>query len=281
MNMQKALILIILSLAACTPKGQGLPTSVSNSKDSIIGGQKASAFDAVTASTVSLISDYQGSLMSFCTGTLISKNLILTAAHCLASGDDNFSIYFGAVLPKKSKNANLLKFSKWIIHPDFNVVTDEEGRPLTTKNDVALIKLESEIPSFARPVPVLDEDISLAVGDILLLAGYGLVNEIEQSQMAKGLNYARVPVAKLIESIIVTDQTNASGACAGDSGGPAYLETSNGLVVVGATRGPHERAEDCRHYGEYTNATMFKSFLVEQAKLMDAEEPEFTSDLNY
>lgn len=280
MNVQKALILIVLSLAACTPNSKGLPTAVSHSKDSIIGGVKASASDTVTASTVSLIGYYKGTLMSFCTGTLISRNLILTAAHCLANGDENFSVYFGAVLPKKAKSANLLKSSKWIIHPGFDVVSDEEGRPITTKNDVALIKLESEIPFFAKPVPVLDENISLAVGDILLLAGYGLVNEIEQSQMAKGLNYVRVPVAKMFESIIVTDQTNAKGACAGDSGGPAYLETSNGLVVVGATRGPHERVEDCRHYGEYTNAPMFKSFLVEQAKLMDAEEPQFTSERN-
>lgn len=279
---QKATLLIfVFVVAACSLKEKGETTPgavVSGSDTSIIGGDKASASDAVTASTVSLINS-QGELYSFCTGTLISKNLVMTAAHCLNYSGDDFSIYFGDELPKNIESANLVKFSKWIIHPEYKIVMNKQDIPITALNDIALVKLADEIPAFARPVPILDEHVKISTGDVLLLAGYGLVNEIEIQEWADGLNYVRVPVAKLMESIIVTDQTMAMGACSGDSGGPAYLETSRGLVVVGATRGPHEGATDCRHFGEYTNATMFKSFLLEQAKLLNAEAPEFTSEI--
>lgn len=279
MGASKLLLFIFLAVTACTPNPK--KSAVILSPDaSIIGGQQATATDAVTASTVSLVTVFDKSIYAFCSGTLISKNLVVTAAHCIRNGAENISIFMGEKLPKTPTEAKLLPIAGSEVHPDFEIIFDDNDNFVTTLNDLALIKLGSDIPEFAKPVPVLDNDLKLSVGDELLLAGYGLVKEIEEPKRAEGLNYVKVFTAKLIDFLIVTDQTKAMGACNGDSGGPAYLETSKGLVVIGATRGPHDRALDCRHFGEYTNLTKYKSFLVEYSKKLNAEEPLFISDLD-
>lgn len=263
-------------LTACVNNEIPSDLKLSNNNSSIIGGHSATAQDPWTSSTVSLITHYNNRAYSTCTGTLISKNLVLTATHCLEyMGEGLVYVYLGAKLPKKFDNRKLLKVKKWITHPDFKMVLDENEYPITGVNDVALIRLEKTAPATATPVPILNSKVPLSRGQSLLLAGYGLVQEIDTPIDAEGLNYVRVPLAKVWNSILVTDQTNAQGACSGDSGGPAYLETKKGLIVVGITRGPHDKATDCRHYGEYTNASHFESFILDAARELEAEAPEF------
>ncbi|WII70621.1 trypsin-like serine protease [Bdellovibrio sp. 22V] len=280
MSVRMSLLLAsLIALSACSEKTSESLT-LGGADTSIIGGEAAKATDTVTSSTVSLIYNLEASPYLFCTGTVISKNLILTATHCLEQLDpendkENVSIYLGETLPTSfEKNAGF-EVESWKVHPEYKMVLDSNGFPRTGVNDVALIKLKKDLPGTAQIIPILEENIALANGQSLLLAGYGLTNEINQPVRAKGLNYVRVPLAKTFDNILVTDQTRAKGACSGDSGGPAYLETSRGLIVVGITRGPHELAPDCRHYGEYTFASRFKKFILETAAELGADAPHF------
>lgn len=265
----------LLFLAGCESSDNFLATLQENNS-AIIGGSPARNEDAVTASTVSMIIDFDGTPFSICTGTLISKNLILTASHCVEQMEaEDISISFGTQLPTDFTNAKLVKVTSLKTHPDFKMIFDENEEPITGQNDIALLRIEQNAPDTARPVPVLTDKRPLPPGQSLLLAGFGLVNEIGDPVYATELNYTYVPLARVQDNFLITDQTNAKGACSGDSGGPAYVETAKGLVVVGVTRGPHAKALDCRHYGEYTHASKFESFILETAKELSAEAPQF------
>lgn len=275
----KTNLLILVSLftviAGCSKPNQNSAIQLQN-PTSIIGGEAAKRTDAVTASTVSLMIKYMDGASSFCSGTLISENLVLTATHCLQDMDiREISVFFGETLTKDFNDENSRKVKAVVTHPGYKFELDPVENVFTGFNDIGLVMIEGEAPSFAKPVAILNDTV-LTVGQKLLLAGYGLVNEISvPAQRATGLNFVHVTIAKLFSNIIVTEQSNAQGACAGDSGGPAYLETENGLVVLGITRGPHNRARDCRHWGEYTYASRFKDHILESAQKMGAEAPVF------
>ncbi|KYG67107.1 hypothetical protein AZI86_08835 [Bdellovibrio bacteriovorus] len=272
--------LLILASLFTVIAGCSKPTHTSTiqtqNPTGIIGGEAAKSTDAVTASTVSLVMNYMGRAHSFCTGTLISENLVLTATHCLQDMDiDKFGIFFGETLPQSFDDVNIRKVKAAVTHPGYKFELDPVENVFTGFNDIGLVMIEGEAPSFAKPVAILNDTL-LSIGQKLLLAGYGLVNEVSvPAQKATGLNFVHVTIAKLFSNIIVTEQSNAQGACAGDSGGPAYLETENGLIVLGITRGPHNLARDCRHWGEYTYASRFKDHILESAQKMGAEAPVF------
>jgi hypothetical protein len=187
----------------------------------------------------------------------------------------DISVYLGAQLPEKLDKKKLLRVSKWVTHPDYELVLDADEYPITGRNDIAVIRLAEDAPASGRPVPILSQRVTLPKGQSLLLAGYGLLNEIGEPVYAKELNYVHVPLVREWDNLLITDQTKGQGACSGDSGGPAYVETARGLVVVGVTRGPHDKAEDCRHYGEYTHASKFETFILKTAKDLAGEAPQF------
>jgi len=78
-----------------------------------------------------------------------------------------------------------------------------------------------------------------------------------------------------VNQFIITDQTRGMGACKGDSGGPAFMETERGPVLVGVTRGSYGGISDCHHYAEFTYVPAFKVFLLKAAKMLETEAPQF------
>lgn len=266
--------ILTLSLVGCSDKVSSELVGT-KSQSGIIGGNAATADDLFTKSTVSLIRDYNSQPFSFCTGTLISKDLVMTATHCLKNANlDGLYIFMGPTKPTAMTDKNLRKVTVFKTHIDYAQTQIPELGLNTGLNDIALLKFEGGLPENAVPVPVLN-DVEIKSGLQVLLAGYGLVQEVPSTISATGLNYTRVNIAKTYLNILVTDQNGGNGACNGDSGGPAYLETENGLVVLGVTRGPHAGAKDCRHFGEYTYASRYKDFILETAEEFEGELPEF------
>lgn len=259
----------VLMVASCSQEpSSGILTNTTS--DSIIGGQAATAGDAVTRSTVALVTAKNDILKESCTGTLISQNLVLTAAHCLEGlRPSNVWIHFGENLPRPFYLSQLMQVQDFITNDKFAPTHDNA----TELNDIAVILLKQNAPEGYMPVSV-KAGASVNVGDKLLLAGYGYTDD-KKKMRAQNLNYARVPVSKRWQSLLILDQTNQSGACNGDSGGPAYLETESGLVVTGVTRGAHNKSPHCHGFTEYSNTTYFKSFILESAQFLEAELPQF------
>ncbi len=266
-----SLSIALLSLSACSP-------NLAKNDRAVLGGEDAPANSLVAKSTVSLGIKMDDSYESFCTGTIVSKNLILTATHCLEQFDGDYSevvIYFGNNLEKYNSELERT-IDQGRINEDYSIVLDSEEEMITALNDVALLKINGVIPATNKPVSIIDENLKLKDETTLTLAGWGILDDnIGNSPTV--LQYVDVSLKKYWATHLITDQTADKGACSGDSGGPAFIRQNDQLIVVGATRGPHLPALDCRTYGEYTNLSVNKSFIVETANSLGAEEPTFAN----
>lgn len=269
-------LFVALSQSSCQVQQESSSLNLSPNNFSIIGGEAAKEEDAVTKSTVAFFFNFEGTPYLLCTGTLISKNLILTAGHCVEYvGEGVMFAYFGSENPKTFGGEKFLAVKNWEIHPEYTVLRDQNLNSYSSINDIALVRLNEDAPLGTQPVPILDEGVLLPERSSLLLAGYGLVEDIGTPKEAVGLNYVEVPLHKTVGDILVTDQTGDKGACNGDSGGPAYIQSSEGLTVVGVTRGPTQDSKNCHQYGEYTRTSTFKEFIVEAAKKLSGDLPVF------
>ncbi|KAJ8664968.1 hypothetical protein QAD02_006630 [Eretmocerus hayati] len=163
-----------------------------------------------------------------CGGTIISKSVILTAAHCL---DDthpwDFSVRVGSL--KMDSGGNVYRVVNYVRPREYH--TDR----FSTKYDVALLKLESPLPTDGKIKPVKlywpKEEVA-AEGTIVTSVGWGLTWSPEDN--LKTLRYVHFPLLSsnrcayhlrnylgLIGQLCAWSPGKA--ACRGDSGGPLLL----------------------------------------------------------
>jgi secreted trypsin-like serine protease len=203
---------LAFSLFLCTPAA------------ALVGGAPP-ASEALTRQLVMILGS-----RGFCTGTMIARDLVLTAAHCVPAGADYKLLdRGGAQKPALKDIATIAR------HPQFS--QDAYLRHRATA-DVALVKLAAPLAGIA-PAAIDASGFRAAVGDRLLVAGYGLA--------ARG-DGATGGTARMA-SLVVTGQPGTLqirlydpqtkneraglGACTGDSGAPAFHDNGARLVVIG------------------------------------------------
>ncbi len=275
--MKKIVLLASLLLASATFAKRPV-----NSAIEIINGQPA-ADHKMAPSVVGLFVKYSGSgldgvWLQWCTGSVLSSKLILTAAHCVQGVDpSDVQINFSGHSVKMddqfnpatrvtdvSTKFNTIQVKAIEIHPAY----DGSGN-----HDLALMSLVSEAPTTAVPVSLLPEVyLNKAANQTtfegqtkqVLLLGYGLISE-SPSTDTDVLRSTTVN-ADFINNLVVTDQTKGSGGCNGDSGGPAFTEIDGAFYQVGVTHGPHGNSTTCHETGEWVNPALDAEFLSDATK---------------
>lgn len=273
-NLISSLILMAL-LISCNQKHKNLTSGFGSG---IVNGQKAFPTSQVKFSTVALVENTDEKA-AFCTGTLISNDIVITAFHCLENIDkEDFRIVFG--LTAKNISTNEIYEIEAIRLHDYKAIFDEEGDFLTAENDLAIVKLNKQAPAWTIPALVASQ-LLIKTSDQIILSGFGVNDDKEMSQLPD-LFFTLVPVEKITNNIIVTNQTANTGACAGDSGGPAYITNKSGkhLIVIGATRGPHEQAYSCHEFGEYTRTDNQTEFIRNSIIDVNGQLPTFVNSTN-
>ena len=192
--------------------------------DAIIGGEPDGSKHPNVGLIVAL--DQKGNLLEACTGTLISRTVVLTAAHCLAPGV-TYKVSFKAT-PDLSGNKNR-----------FLGVAAIHGNSTYDVGVLVLARSADEFypgikPALLPAKAALDNYRTKTPDPYFTHVGYG-VDRVAPS--ADLIHFTRrtstSPLKKVTNSLLYT-QPGAHGEgsiCSGDSGGPVFSD--NVVVALG------------------------------------------------
>lgn len=284
-------LILILSLVGvvvgCSSNKSGTMTNLS--LNPVIGGTDVQKTEAIASFTVGLF-DQKNNFI--CTGSLISENKVLTAAHCIETTAANLFVVFDLNFKAlDSKNMNVLRSAKSVrVHPGYNDKQDDSDASVLDTNDIAVIEFEGSLPEGYKPIEFLKDHSLLKRGTPVQVAGFG-ANKVEEEEVTKRdrnfkkdfangdvictdekfsycfrldflgsetLRTASVEIQGFSEKEIRLNETKGYGTCVGDSGGPLLLKSESGFSLVGVTsRG----SIACDGPAIYTNALEYLDWI--------------------
>lgn len=195
-----------------------------------------------------------GEIFPICSGTMITPNVFLTAAHCTAAYTQEFapegfvayvsldqSIPFGSLSTSKTQ---LLPVAHVVTNPNFNVAQSDSG-------DIGVLILERNVrgvtPATLPTCGLLDQ---LVAQNGLKTAtftnvGYGVQNRVTGGGVPFFQDLNPIPRMFSFSSfnslnggylrLSQNPATGNGGACFGDSGGPNFLTVDGQQIIVSIT----------------------------------------------
>ncbi len=231
-----------------------------SSEDLIIGGRLVTKKNELAATTISLIDTRLGSL---CTASILSENIAITAAHCVEGNVEDMQISFGVNTASQETRS--------IDDIALNSIWKTRQNERTNNGDIALVKFSGGLPKKTHAATLIKKSYKLSNGEIVTLAGFGIskLNGLSDGSGRLRTVDVKIANANFSQTEVSIDQRSRKGACHGDSGGPAFIQDTNGgLLLWGITsRGIKDPTDQCAGESVYTRIMPYSRWINSVVKI--------------
>jgi len=210
---------------------------------------------------------------NLCTGTVLARELVLTAAHCI-DPELTYRLYELDAERKPSFRA----IAKTVVHPQFSLPTFNANRATP---DVALLKLVEPLPAKFSPAELAPKRARVVLGEKFIVVGYGAATrgDLRTSATLRRAELAATGVPGNLQLRLFDPATQGNtpglGACTGDSGGPVYENRGGKFVVYGLvswSTGP-KAADGCGGLTGVTPLELYLGWIMETARKLGSPLP--------
>jgi secreted trypsin-like serine protease len=209
---------------------------------------------------------------NFCSGAVLARDLVLTAAHCVPPNFDYKLIEYDSL-----RQPTLRDIAHVVRHPQFD---REAARAHRVTADLALVKLAEPLPAAYVPVALAARP-TIAVGDKFIVTGYGVGTRGDgrSGGTARSATLVATGQPGSLQLRLVDPATKGErpglGACTGDSGAPVFDAKGGRLAVIGVvswSTGPGN-SEGCGGLTGVTPIGRYRDWVVETAGKMGSPLP--------
>ncbi len=181
---------------------------------------------AALAPFVVMVLHRAGSEAGFCSGIVVARDIVLTAAHCVPPGAD-LRVHF----KDERGGAVLLPVETVVRNPGYKA---DAVRKRERSIDLAAIRLAEPLPGRFRPATIAGAPPAIPVDALVRVAGFGVTRENDGASSGR-LRVADLAARAPLSAVLLwaKDPRGAgAGACEGDSGGPVFVGSDDTVAAL-------------------------------------------------